>query len=111
MTASVDRTSADRSTARLRRSRRPTRPTEPAPVADGAIVASFRGCGFAEAWVAAVAGTSYVRMTDEELLDCLRELAGRLAEVMLAEPFTANPAYQIGLELVAADLTAPEALG
>jgi diguanylate cyclase (GGDEF)-like protein len=50
-------------------------------------------------------------MTNERLHDWLRGLTRRLAELIVAEPFTATPAYQIGVDLVVADLTAPEALG
>jgi len=67
--------------------------------------------GFAHTWARAVAGTSYVPMTHTEIEIHLRGLAQRLADALLAEPFTAVPGHQIGADLAAAGFVAPEALG
>jgi diguanylate cyclase len=66
---------------------------------------------FADAWARAMAGTSYVRLTASEIRLRLHGFAERLAEVLVSEPFRAAPAYQVGTDLVAADFTAPEAVG
>ena len=66
---------------------------------------------FAAAWARRIVGTSYVPLLDAEINDLLYRLAVQLGTALLAEPFTSRPGYDIGVELVAADFSAPEALG
>ncbi|MGH3646486.1 MAG: putative bifunctional diguanylate cyclase/phosphodiesterase, partial [Micromonosporaceae bacterium] len=66
---------------------------------------------FAQAWARAVVGTSYIPMTASELREFLGGLADRLAEALLAEPFSDQPGYEIGRALVAAHFTSPVTLG
>jgi diguanylate cyclase (GGDEF)-like protein len=56
-------------------------------------------------------GTSYVSMTRAETEEYLRGLTGRLAAALRAPSFVAMPGYEIGTDLVAADLDSPEGLG
>jgi diguanylate cyclase (GGDEF)-like protein/PAS domain S-box-containing protein len=65
---------------------------------------------FAEAWQRRVAGTSYVPMSPSQLEDLLAALTDRLADTLLAEPFTARPAFAVGCALVDAHFTDTESL-
>jgi len=64
----------------------------------------------ARAWARAVAPTSYVPMGRREFVAHLTDLAGRLVTAAGAEPFDPKPAHEVGVALVAAHLTQPEAL-
>ncbi len=66
---------------------------------------------FAPAWAKAVAGTSYVPMTQAELEQRLLELTLRLAGALGHEPINLWTGYEIGADLVAAHLTSAEGLG
>jgi diguanylate cyclase (GGDEF)-like protein len=66
---------------------------------------------FTRAWSKALAGTSFVPMLWAERQEYLHSLARRLATALSAEPFSATPGYEIGIDLVGADFAAPEALG
>ncbi len=66
--------------------------------------------GFAQAWAQAVIGTSYVAMSHAEIETYLGGLARRLVAAAVAEPFITAPAYRVGVDLVAAGFSAPEAL-
>jgi diguanylate cyclase (GGDEF)-like protein/PAS domain S-box-containing protein len=66
--------------------------------------------GFTRAWARAVAGTSYVPMEAAEVELYLRRLTDRLADALVAEPFSVAPAYEVGLALVDAHFTGVETL-
>jgi hypothetical protein len=67
---------------------------------------------FARAWAQAVAGTSYVSMTDAEIEEFLFVLAKRFAAVLCAEPHCPTTSgYESGAGLVAAGFDSPEGLG
>ncbi|HEY2723994.1 MAG TPA: EAL domain-containing protein [Pseudonocardiaceae bacterium] len=65
---------------------------------------------FARVWAQAVTGTSYVPMTRHELETMLGEFTTRLVDAIRSEPFSPEPAAEIGAELVAAHFTTPETL-
>ncbi len=60
---------------------------------------------FAGQWAAAVGGTSYVPMGNDEIVALLAELTGDLVDALLAEPFSPDPARIVGERLVAAHFT------
>jgi diguanylate cyclase (GGDEF)-like protein/PAS domain S-box-containing protein len=62
---------------------------------------------FAAAWGAAIAGTSYVPMSSDEIVDLLEELTGDLVAALLDEPFSPASATDAGARLVAAHFTGP----
>ncbi|GAA4698065.1 putative bifunctional diguanylate cyclase/phosphodiesterase [Phytohabitans rumicis] len=66
---------------------------------------------FARAWAKAVAGTSYMPVTQAELESFLDGLTLRLVEALYAEPFSLRRGYQIGADLVAAHIASAEGLG
>jgi diguanylate cyclase len=63
------------------------------------------------AWAAGLAASCYVPMSRAECAEFLRLQAQRLIEALRAEPFHTNPGYQVGVDLVGADLASPQALG
>jgi diguanylate cyclase (GGDEF)-like protein/PAS domain S-box-containing protein len=75
-----------------------------APLTPGAP-ASPTVRAFARAWASAIAGTSYVPMSRDEIVDLLAGLTGQLAAALLAEPFSPEPARQAGAALVAGHFT------
>jgi diguanylate cyclase (GGDEF)-like protein/PAS domain S-box-containing protein len=60
---------------------------------------------FARMWASAIAGTSYVPMSADEVIDLLEELASQLVNAVLEEPFSAEAARDAGARLVAAHFT------
>ncbi|MBT8224706.1 MAG: bifunctional diguanylate cyclase/phosphodiesterase [Dactylosporangium sp.] len=66
---------------------------------------------FARMWTVSVSGAGYVPLTTSEIEEFLSVLAGRLAKALQTDPFSANPGYAIGTDLVAADFSSPEVLG
>ncbi|MGH3713881.1 MAG: putative bifunctional diguanylate cyclase/phosphodiesterase [Micromonosporaceae bacterium] len=66
---------------------------------------------FAQDWARVVVGTSYIPMSATELRDFLAHLADRLADALLADPFTERPGHEIGRALVEAHFTNPLTLG
>jgi diguanylate cyclase (GGDEF)-like protein len=66
---------------------------------------------FAAAWAGALAGTSYVPLRPAQIEQRLQDLAARLVDAVLAEPFTPNPGYEVAAALVAGDFAVPEVLG
>ncbi len=66
---------------------------------------------FARGWAGALAGTSYVPLRRADIEQLLHGLAIRLVDAVLAEPFSANPGYEIAADLVASDFAVPEVLG
>jgi diguanylate cyclase (GGDEF)-like protein len=69
---------------------------------------------FARAWAGAIAGTSYVPLTREEIEALLHRLTVRLADALgeaTGEAAGEDRAYRVGVELVGANFAAPEALG
>src|SRR3954452_16091052 len=66
---------------------------------------------FAEGWAAAIIDTNYVPMSRREIEDFLEELSGNLLTALVSEPFNPEPAIEVGVRLVNAHFTAPEALG
>jgi diguanylate cyclase (GGDEF)-like protein len=60
---------------------------------------------FARTWADAVTGTSFVALDAETVEACLREHTERLVDALHAEPFTADPAHEIGVALVDAHFT------
>ncbi|HEX5118746.1 MAG TPA: EAL domain-containing protein [Pseudonocardiaceae bacterium] len=65
---------------------------------------------FATEWAAAVAGTSYVPHSRDEIVDLLTELTGDLVTALLSEPFTPDPARAAGARLVDAHFTDGESI-
>ncbi|MBO0869480.1 MAG: bifunctional diguanylate cyclase/phosphodiesterase [Micromonosporaceae bacterium] len=80
-----------------------TAPGDPASERDGAAE-------FASEWAAQVFGLTLVPMTWREMVDFLHGLTVRLAAMLLAPGLEAAAAAQVGVDLVAAKLIAPEAL-
>jgi diguanylate cyclase (GGDEF)-like protein len=66
---------------------------------------------FARAWAKAVAGTSYLPMTQTQLEELLQRLTGRLADALQSEPFDPRTGYRVGGALVAAHVASAEGLG
>ncbi|GAA5180674.1 hypothetical protein GCM10023322_13510 [Rugosimonospora acidiphila] len=66
---------------------------------------------FARAWAGAILGTGYVPLTREEIESLLQRFTVRLADVLDGAPGGPDRAYQTGVDLVAANFAAPEALG
>jgi diguanylate cyclase len=66
---------------------------------------------FAREWSAAVAGTSYVPLTREEIEALLYRFTVLLADMLVDDTAGTRMAHQVGARLVEADLVAPEALG
>jgi diguanylate cyclase (GGDEF)-like protein len=66
---------------------------------------------FARDWSAAVAGTSYVPLTREEIEALLYRFTVQLADTLVDDRAGTRLAHQVGARLVEADLVAPEALG
>ncbi|HEY3754337.1 MAG TPA: EAL domain-containing protein [Pseudonocardiaceae bacterium] len=77
---------------------------ETAPLTPGAQ-ALPAARAFARSWASAIAGTSYVPMSREEIVDLLVELTGQLAGALLDEPFSPDLARDAGARLVAGHFT------
>jgi diguanylate cyclase (GGDEF)-like protein/PAS domain S-box-containing protein len=89
-------------------------PTGPDPDADAAPAeraptAAERA--FAAAWAAAVSDTSYVPLDRAEVEAYLAGLTARLATLLSAEPFCADPAAEVGREMIDTHFTGPGTLG
>ncbi|WP_422774860.1 putative bifunctional diguanylate cyclase/phosphodiesterase [Plantactinospora sp. WMMC1484] len=65
---------------------------------------------YARRWAMALAGRGFVPTSAAEHQRLLLGQTEQLARAMLAEPFTAQPAYDVGRALVDAQLTEPEML-
>ncbi|RKR90790.1 diguanylate cyclase/phosphodiesterase with PAS/PAC sensor(s) [Micromonospora pisi] len=65
---------------------------------------------YAQQWAAAMARLGFVPMSGAETERLLAVHAVRLAQALLAEPFSADPADDVGRELVGAHLTDPAML-
>ncbi|RJQ76526.1 bifunctional diguanylate cyclase/phosphodiesterase [Pseudonocardiaceae bacterium YIM PH 21723] len=65
---------------------------------------------FTRAWSKAIASTSYVAMSREEIEEFLGRLTHKLAAALLGEPFCAAPAAEVGAALVEANFTTPATL-
>ncbi|MDT5025573.1 MAG: diguanylate cyclase [Micromonosporaceae bacterium] len=83
-----------------------TRPGQADRPADGSALSDL-----AQQWASALAWTSYVPMNRAERHATLVGFAERLAGAIVAEPFSEQLGHDVGIELVAADFAAPEALG
>ncbi|WP_018216433.1 putative bifunctional diguanylate cyclase/phosphodiesterase [Salinispora vitiensis] len=66
---------------------------------------------FTQEWANAIAGTSYLPMTQAQLKRLLDRLGRQLAAALLAEPFDLRAGQRVGAELVAAHIASAEALG
>ncbi|WP_329111412.1 EAL domain-containing protein [Micromonospora sp. NBC_01699] len=66
---------------------------------------------FARAWAKAVAGTSYLPMTQSQLEELLQRLTGDLADALQSEPFDLRTGHRVGAALVAAHVASAEGLG
>lgn len=66
---------------------------------------------FARAWARAVTGTSYLPLEQAGLEEFLAGLTERLATGLDAEPFDQRAGEEIGADLVAGHVTAPEGIG
>jgi diguanylate cyclase (GGDEF)-like protein/PAS domain S-box-containing protein len=73
------------------------------PSARDASVAGVRS--FARLWAAAIASTSYVPMSRDEVIELLDELTGGLGAALLSEPFSPDVARAAGVRLVDAHFT------
>ncbi len=80
---------------------------------DGSVLATPRPglATFAHAWAKAVAGTSYLPMTQSQLEGLLCRFTERLAEALHSEPFDQRLGQQVGADLVAAHVASAEGLG
>ncbi|MDG4823621.1 EAL domain-containing protein [Asanoa sp. WMMD1127] len=66
---------------------------------------------YAGRWARAIARRAFVPMSSEEVEKLLAGHAVRLAEVLRADEFTAEPGREVGRALVAVNLSEPETLG
>ena len=66
---------------------------------------------FARAWAGAVAGTTFVPGGHPHTHTVLHGLVERLAAALVADPLDTDAGRQVGVELVAAKISDPEALG
>nr|BFE59114.1 EAL domain-containing protein [Dactylosporangium thailandense] len=66
---------------------------------------------FTRAWARVVTGHTVLRHSPDEVYSLLERFARRLAEALLAEPFSAGPGRRLGADLVAAGIATPELLG
>jgi diguanylate cyclase (GGDEF)-like protein/PAS domain S-box-containing protein len=84
-------------------------PTQGGPAAaDAPAVLGVRS--FAEAWAAAISGTSYVPMSGAEIVNLLTELTVDLVAALHSEPFRTDPAHDAGGKLVRAHFTGASTL-
>jgi diguanylate cyclase (GGDEF)-like protein/PAS domain S-box-containing protein len=83
----------------------PTAGAQPTAAADTA-----RRAAFADAWLAAIGGTSHVVLSTVQIRTLLRELTGLLADALAAERFTATAGYDSGRRLAEAGFTEPDSL-
>jgi diguanylate cyclase (GGDEF)-like protein len=67
--------------------------------------------GFGASWERAVARTNFLPGGRARARTTLEGLAQRLVVALRAEPFDAAPGYQVGVDLVAAHISSPRALG
>jgi diguanylate cyclase (GGDEF)-like protein/PAS domain S-box-containing protein len=86
------------------------RPARPVPVGTPPESAQAEAQAVAEAWTAAIIGTSFVSMSLEDLRAYLRGLAGRLIDAMRSAEFDPSVPHTVGESLVAIHLTRPESL-
>jgi diguanylate cyclase len=66
---------------------------------------------FAREWSAAMAGTSYVPLTRDEIETLLYQFTVELADMLVDDDRGVRAAHQVGMRLVDANFAAPEALG
>jgi diguanylate cyclase (GGDEF)-like protein/PAS domain S-box-containing protein len=64
----------------------------------------------ARTWARAIGSTVYVPMSAEELLGFLSDLVTTMSDALVAEPFTPEPAAEVGRRLVRAKFTGYETL-
>ncbi|HEU5471470.1 MAG TPA: bifunctional diguanylate cyclase/phosphodiesterase [Actinophytocola sp.] len=64
-----------------------------------------------QAWVKAIVGTAFVPGGRERVRAVVEDSLRRLAEALAAEPFEPAVGYHVGADLVAAEISAPQALG
>jgi diguanylate cyclase (GGDEF)-like protein len=83
-----------------------TGPEPASPAAGGSPLSEF-----ALRWANAIAWTTYVPMARAERHAALTRFAERLAAALMAEPYSEQPAYDVGSAMVRADFAAPETLG
>ncbi|MGH3906235.1 MAG: putative bifunctional diguanylate cyclase/phosphodiesterase, partial [Pseudonocardiaceae bacterium] len=80
----------------------------------GRLAARRRGivmeAAFAREWAQTVTSTSYIALNRAELETLLGGYARTLQEALCSEPFCAEPAADVGAQMVAAHLTTPETL-
>jgi diguanylate cyclase (GGDEF)-like protein/PAS domain S-box-containing protein len=76
----------------------------------GGSAGSGRGW-FLGAWARAIGGVNYVPVGPDEFEQMLSGLLDTLLSALTREPFSADPARQVGADLVAAHVVNPEALG
>jgi diguanylate cyclase (GGDEF)-like protein/PAS domain S-box-containing protein len=76
----------------------------------GGAAGSDRG-RFVRAWARAIGGINYVPMSPGELELRLGRLFDRLLDALTCEPFSTDPAREVGADLVAAHVVSPDALG
>ncbi|MBB5922605.1 diguanylate cyclase (GGDEF)-like protein/PAS domain S-box-containing protein [Actinoalloteichus hoggarensis] len=74
--------------------------------ADHAVVARR----LAREWAAAINGTSYVSMSQDEVVDYLVGLATRIFAALDAEPFNPRAAWEVGVDLVDSHFTSSATL-
>ncbi|MBB5905925.1 putative bifunctional diguanylate cyclase/phosphodiesterase [Actinoalloteichus hymeniacidonis] len=64
----------------------------------------------AQVWAAVINGTSYVSMSQDEVVDYLGGLSTRIFEILTGDPFNARPAWDIGVDLVDSHFTSSATL-
>jgi hypothetical protein len=79
--------------------------TEPVAVSRGMAVV------LAHAWLQTVVRSNFMPEGRARARAVLEDLVGRLASALTAEPFDAAPAYAVGCDLVAANISSPRQLG
>jgi diguanylate cyclase len=66
---------------------------------------------FTRRWARTVCDHAVVLQSGAETYGVLEKLVRRFADALVAEPFTSEPGYQIGADLVTAQVATPQALG
>jgi diguanylate cyclase (GGDEF)-like protein len=85
--------------------------TGPAEAADGRAADGPDLAALAVDWARAVAGTSYIPLARNELIQLLHAQLAELVDACRREPFNTDVGYRVAEQLVAADIASPEALG
>ncbi|APU23917.1 PAS domain S-box/diguanylate cyclase (GGDEF) domain-containing protein [Actinoalloteichus sp. GBA129-24] len=86
------------------------RPGDPAGAGDHDADHAIAARRLAQGWAAAINGTSYVSMSQDEVVEYLVGLATRILTALAAEPFNARAAWEVGVDLVDSHFTSSATL-